>query len=192
MEQIVVCTAIFGPIKDVLQQPENQSSHVRFVAFVDDPSAGQLNGWLLRKAEFQSDDPRRRARQHKILSHKIYPDADVVLWVDGCLTPIQDVQALADQFLANHDLAVFEHTERGCIYKELEACIRLVKDIPDVMRRQVAWHRAEGYPYDNGLAETTALLRRHTKDICEFNETWWREVERGSVRDQLSFEVMMG
>jgi len=112
---------------------------------------------------------------------------DYSLWVDGCLTPLTPIWELVDRFLNNHDICVFEHCERGCVYKEAEACIRLKKDNPARIRAQVDRYRREGYPYNNGLGETTAVLRRHTKAMEDFNEAWWEEIRTGSCRDQLSF-----
>jgi hypothetical protein len=58
------------------------------------------------------------------------------------------------------------------------------------MRQQVNGYYKQNYPYNNGLAETTAVLRRHTPQICALNEAWWSEVKQKSVRDQLSFDFL--
>lgn len=188
MNDIVVYTAIFGGIRDRLYQPvKAQSEENHYVVFSDTIRDAARNGWEIRHVA-KSDNPQRCARRLKVLSHKTFPDARYTLWVDGCLTPVEEAWRLVDRFLNDTDLCVFEHMERGCVYQELEACIKLKKDDPAVMRQQISRYKEASYPYHNGLAETTAVLRRETDAIRAFNELWWLEIEQGSIRDQLSFD----
>lgn len=188
MSSIVCYTAIFGNIGDQLYPPE-RSGDTQYIAFVDDPTPRQA-GWQLRPPQWIRPDKRRQARQHKCLAHELFPEADYTFWVDGCLTPLQPAQELVEYLLNDHDLATFEHMERNCVYQELEACLRLHKDVPELMRKQIAKYRREGYPHHNGLAETTAVLRRNTPKIREFNQLWWDEIRNESTRDQLSFDYV--
>jgi hypothetical protein len=97
---------------------------------------------------------------------------------------------MIDQLLDHRDLAMFEHMQRNCVYQELEACVKLKKDAVRVMRDQVNRYRRSGYPHNNGLAETTAVLRRHSAQVRDFNERWWAEIASGSQRDQLSVDFV--
>ena len=47
------------------------------------------------------------------------------------------------------------------------------------------------YPLNNGLRSGFLIVRRHTPKIAKFNELWWNEVDRGSVRDQLSIDYAL-
>jgi len=194
---MITYTAILGGFPNKLHQ-HGGTQDEDFFAFVDCPPGeeptltlqeAQHDGWWLRRVAVE-DQPRRTARQLKILAHKTFPHAEYTLWVDGCLTPLTPMWKLVDQFLDNHDICVFEHMERSCVYRELEACIRLKKDDPQIMRDQVNRYRRDGYPYNHGLGETTAVLRRHNKVTQALNEAWWREIEQGSMRDQLSFNYV--
>ena len=188
----IIYTALFGDTKDELYPPEEQSDLVECIAYVDEPRMAQFKGkgWQLRPAYYHDENPRRRARHHKCGPHELFPKAAYSMWIDGCLTPLQDLREMTEYLLPNEDMAVFEHMERGCVYKELEACIRLKKDNPELMRRQVQRYREQKYPYDNGLAETTAVLRRHCDEIRRFNNAWWTEIDQFSLRDQLSFDFV--
>jgi hypothetical protein len=42
-----------------------------------------------------------------------------------------------------------------------------------------------------GLSECCLHLPRHTDAIKEFNEAWWEEICRCSVRDQISFDYIV-
>ncbi len=87
-------------------------------------------------------------------------------------------------------MALCRHQYRQCIYSELEACISLGKDQVSTMREQVDRYRAAGYPHNNGLAETTLVLRRRCEAVARLERAWWAEICRGSCRDQLSFDYV--
>lgn len=190
---LVIYTAIFGPIRDQLQPPRNIPEDVLLHAYVDNVTepTKHSSGWEMRPAVWlHPTNPRLRSRRHKLLSHQLYPDADVTLWLDGCLTPVANPHKLVEQHLGTHDLCLFKHMQRNCLYQEAEACVRLKKDRPEVLRALVNRYKAEGYPYNSGLVETTAVLRRHTDAIISFNEEWWHELKNNSIRDQMSFNYV--
>jgi hypothetical protein len=121
----------------------------------------------------------------------VFPDAEYSIWIDGCLQLMNTApDDLISKYLKDNDICVFRHKFRNCVYEELRACILQEKDDPDIMIRQVKRYHQEGYPRYNELAETTAVIRRHTKKVIEFNNTWWKEINAGSLRDQLSFNYV--
>jgi len=189
MSGTVVYTAIFGPMvaKDHLYLP-TVSPGTRCVAFMDVKTPQRLSGWEILPSVFSHVNAQRKARQHKLLSHVVFPSADYTLWVDGNFTPLCDPEQLVQRYLTSTDIAVFKHRQRSCVYEELSACLRLKKDDPVVMQRQIFGYKQEGYPANNGLAETCALIRRHSDQVRVFNELWWHELSNNSVRDQLSFD----
>lgn len=192
-ETLVVYTAIFGPIPDVIQAPRGfrRDPSVRYVYFRDAPGLEPGVPWETRPPAFADSDARRLARHHKTLSHELFPDATFTIWHDGNLRLRVDPWKLVDTHLREGvDLASFKHRDRECVYEELEACIRFDKDDPARMRAQIERYRQAGYPARNGLAETGIVVRRHGHPIRELNQAWWREIENGSVRDQLSFDYV--
>ena len=89
-------------------------------------------------------------------------------------------------------MGMFRHPERQCLYDEQERCIDYNKDDPTRILQQVNRYHAEGYPRNNGLAECNVIVRRHNhpgviKVMCD----WWREIENGSRRDQISFPYVL-
>jgi hypothetical protein len=84
------------------------------------------------------------------------------------------------------------HRHRNCIYKELEACIRLKKDDPQIMQKQINSYRSAGMPEHYGLIEANLLVRDHHNPACiEIMERWWQEITRHSCRDQLSLPFVL-
>lgn len=132
---------------------------------------------------------RRTARWHKINSHLLPDIAECSVWIDGSqrIKPVSIREQLIEPSMNRHVLATFKHPERTCVYQELQACIYLKKDNPQLMKTQIAEYRKEGYPAWNGLVETACVVRRSCPDVVQFNELWWQQLVKHSYRDQLSF-----
>lgn len=190
MPNIVVYTAITNNYDTLKEPPIELRNEVDFVAFL---GCDQIEtSWQIRKAHSEFADPCRNAKIHKILPHIFFPEKTYSLWIDGSVEikftfPIEQ---LIDKYLKEFDLAVFKHRDRRCIYEEADACIRMRKDKRWIIHRQIAKYKNDGYPPNNGLAECTVLLRRHTEKICQFNEAWYQEIKNYSRRDQLSFNYV--
>ncbi len=180
-----VCyTAITGG-KDLLKETQNTTG-AKFVAFVDRPIPSTT--WELRDAHTEFSDPNRNAKIHKVNPHVYFPEAEYSLWVDGTIEVVDPMDLLIERYLEDADIALFKHYERNCAYSEAMVCGAMGLDDQEVMSKQMArYYMQEQYPIDNGLAECTIILRRHTPKIQKLNEMWWAEIQKGSRRDQLSF-----
>jgi len=182
-------TAITHNYDKLIDPPFDICADVDLVAFVH--SSNITMRWEAKHLTNAHKDPCRSAKFYKVLPHRIFPEAQFSLWVDGSLDFVLPfpICNLLD-YLANADLAVFAHPVRHCLYEE--ACECVVKDLdhPDVIYKQIQRYTKEGYPPNLGLVEATAILRRHCTRVNEFNEHWWREIEGGSKRDQLSFNYV--
>ena len=148
MKDIVVYTAITGSYDSLKPVSELWARDADFVAFAD---AAHGPGWTIRPIDIRHSDACRNARMLKILSHRCFPDAKYSVWVDGSIAikstvPIKD---LICEYLADHDIAVFKHRRRTCVYAEAMACIEAGKDLPEVICRQMQEYWHEGYPRQN-------------------------------------------
>jgi len=187
---MIIFTAIMGSSRDRLHPavapPDPAGRPSRFVCFTDDPGL-KADGWEILPPKWRHADPRRTSRWHKFMPHILFPGEPFSLWHDGTNQLTANPWSLVDQFLVGErEIAVCRHPDRSCVYQELEMCIRLHYDTEAIMRKQVDRYREEGYPPRRGLFEMALVLRAHTKQIIEFNEAVWREINVGSVRDQLA------
>lgn len=164
---------------------------VEFSAFLDQAEVSRT--WKVLPATNTFQSPRLNAKFHKILPHLCFPKSEITLWIDGAIDILAttSVLDLANCFLRDADLAVFRHRFRYCVYQEAIHCIHQKADLPALIRRQIFRYTQEGYPANNGLAECSVVLRRNTKQVRQFNETWWSEIQAGSVRDQISFPYVV-
>jgi Protein of unknown function (DUF616) len=189
--RIAVYTAIFGRY-DSLKPARFQTAD--FICFTDDPSL-RVPGWrtipVASSANWTQDMKIRAARRLKLLPHECLPEYAAWIWVDGNLSLKVDPQLLVHTSLQQCDLSTFAYPgARDCLYDEAAACIRRGKDDEGLIESQIARYRSEGFPSHCGLTETSILVRRNTPAIRRFNEQWWRELETGSRRDQLSFNYV--
>jgi len=198
--KIVVYTAIFGQIDKLWSVRPIARGKATHVCFSDVPrkEMGLWDGrhflgkasprsltWKVHQVK-QQDNPRRTARHYKCLPHRYLPDADVWIWIDGNVRLAIPPEEAVRQWL-HSDMATFNHPDRNCLYVEASFCAKHNKDTATVLEAQVARYRKVKMPARWGLAETRIMIRRNTPAICEFNEAWWKEIEHGSLRDQVSF-----
>ena len=196
--RIVVYTSIFGGYDGLL--PQKKVKGVDYVCFTDRNI--KASPWDVRIMESKFDDPVRCAKEYKILPHRFFPEHEYSIWVDGNYLVVGDVHALLSEVLQSDNMAIFDHNQTGvdsrnCLYKEYESIVALSEktgrriDDPVTMENQMRRYRSERYPENNGLIFASILIRRHNEpDVKQAMELWWREIENGSRRDQLSFNYI--
>lgn len=132
--------------------------------------------------------PRMNAKIYKVLSHKFIP-SEWSVWVDGNVFLDVDEDDLIEMTKPK-EVGVFRHAWRDCIYEEAEACKRMNKGTPEIIDAQTRNYKMKGYPEENGLAQCSIIVRKHTSKVATLNNAWWSEITRWSVRDQISFPVI--
>jgi hypothetical protein len=205
--KVVVYTAIFGNI-DYVWSPFPLAMDAQHVCFTDRPRAnqglwthkltddypsiiGNTSGvmdanhrWEIRQVEL-SYSARRTARYYKCKPHLHFPEADVTVWVDGNVRLLVPARRAIKLWLKN-DLATFTHHDRHCLYNEAKFCAAAGKGNRGQLQRQVKHYRKQGMPRNWGLPETKCIIRRNTEAMRKLNDMWFAEIERFSVRDQVS------
>ncbi len=187
-DKVVVYTAVtqnYDPIK----VPAVINPQYDYVAYVD--AATEVPApWQHRSIITTGRNPRVTTRYYKLHPHLLFPKHRLSIYVDASLLIKTDFAALVEISLRQHDAALFRHPERDCVYEEGKSVILLGMDAADVVERQMAAYRAEGYPEHNGLFAGGLIIRRHHAPLVKRTmEDWWREIQRHSQRDQLSGPV---
>lgn len=184
MSEITVVTSITG-VKDTLVEQQAKGS-ARFIAYLDKANETISNDWETREAYDRFYSPRRNSRIHKILIHQ-YVHTPYSLWIDGNIRLLTTPDILVEKYLKDTDMAVFKHPIRDCLYKEAVVCAERGLDDKKIILEQVKKYSSDGFAEEKGLAECMMILRRHTPKVELFNNFWWSEYCRFSVRDQISF-----
>lgn len=118
--------------------------------------------------------------------HKLL-DYDIAILVGGQI----QINNSLDKYLDDEiDFIAIEHPTRNCIYEEAMACILLDKDDPKRIAQTIYRYKKEGLPLNVGMIQTGVTIRRKTKQINDFCDSWYKALLDGSHRDQLSFNYV--
>ena len=158
----------------------------QWIAYLDDSIIRHSDDWEVRPAYNLFTSDRRNSRVPKILPHQ-FVDTEYSLWIDGNEKLLVTPESLVEKYLKDHDIAVFRHPTRDCLYDEAKECaVRGLDNVETIIAQAVKYEKL-GFPKHKGLAECNFILRRHTPKVEQFNNYWWSEYCRHSVRDQISF-----
>lgn len=187
----VIYTAVFGGY-DLLKKPEVVPEGFDFVAFVDQPQSVPVE-WQLRTFDYFDVDATRMARFVKTHPHLYFPEHEISIWLDANLLITGDLTGFVELMTGEHGVASFLHPHRNCLYEEAKEINRRGGlDDPGLVVEHVKRYEEMGYPAGAGLIETNVLVRRHMDPkVSRMNQDWWREIENGSKRDQLSFPFVL-
>lgn len=169
--------------------PQPALKGIDFICFTDQPSKSK--SWNIVHCPAKTTDCNRNAKEFKILPHKFLPEYDVSIWIDGNFLVRHTPKELLD-LLWETPIAAFHHGH-DCIYSEFKGLLDhgrksgRYKDDPKTMRLQIERYFQEGFPTHFGLTQNGVIIRRHHDPlVVKTMEHWWREIQIGSKRDQLS------
>lgn len=183
MSKIVFYTCIAG--KRDRPKHVRSPNQYRYVLFTDEQSV-TAKGWETKPIQYEHKDPCRIARYHKHNPHILFPDADISVWVDGTLAPINDLSSIL-RYVDENPIAAYKHPERNSTHDEAIACVHARKDSISVIKDQMQRYKDAGFPDNLGLYCTPVLVRKHCQAMSNLQDAWWSEICNGSRRDQLSF-----
>eukprot|EP00250_Pteridium_aquilinum_P014028 c21729_g1_i1 orf=1484-2644(+) len=213
---IVVASAIFGNY-DLLQQPRNISPYSRrtvcFFMFVDEETQQSLSEVKEDKNSIEPGvwkivvvhnmpykDARRNGKIPKLLLHRLFPNAQFSLWIDGKLRLVVDPYRVLERFLwrQNQSFAISQHYRRLDVFEEAEANKAAGKYDNASIDAQINFYRTEGIthfdtsksPFRSDVPEGCVIIREHNPLANLFTCLWFNEVDRFTSRDQLSFAVV--
>ena len=185
--RLVVYTAIFDAY-DALRQPGARFDGVDYVCFSDRDIA-EPGCWQIRSLDYFHCNPRRAARYAKTNPHICFPDHEWSLWIDGSVAINIDPLELLAEYGDQGAMFAYRHPDRETLAQEAEAIVGAALDDEAIVRVQLARCLERGLPPDAPLHETNVLLRRHHEPaIVAHSKAWFAELQRGSLRDQMSFD----
>lgn len=187
--KLVVYTALTGNY-DELVTPSVINPNFDYICFTDNPNL-KSDFWTIKLMEDTDLDKIRKARKYKILPHKYLKEYDYSLWMDANFDIIGDIEEYIHRYSVNNKLLVIKHDIRNDIYEEAAECIRLEKDDPEIINKQMRRYHEDKYPENNGLIASGIIFRNHNNhEIKTIMNEWYHEVYNYSRRDQLSFNYV--
>lgn len=153
--------------------------------------------WLITDSDIESkfyniiklpkaDNPKRESRKYKWLPHLLF-NCEYSLYIDGNVRVLTDLNQLVNEYLDGYNIAAYKHRCRDCLYDEGIVCKYFGLDDINIIDNQLDRYKKDGYPVHNGMTEGNTLLRRHTDRIKRLGQFEWNQIQKGSYRDQISF-----
>lgn len=187
--RVAVYTAVFDRY-DAACFPQYVNREMDYF-YVSDTKPDQLPDyfqWLDAKNVIPDNivTPVKRNRYLKMHPHLFLQNYDYSIYVDGNIIIKADISGFVRK--SKSGIAVFAHPQRECVYYEALSIVNFKRVNVDDVCRQMEKYFAEGMPYRYGLTEMPLIVREHGKKECiAIMETWWKEFDTQSQRDQLSF-----
>ncbi|KAL2468513.1 hypothetical protein Fot_50089 [Forsythia ovata] len=168
------------------------------VTVTEDNDGGQRVGiWRLILLKHQPyDEPRRNGKVPKILTHRLFPQAQYSIWIDGKMELIVDPLLILERYLwrGKHTFAIAQHKHHLSIYEEADANKRRKRYARPLIDLHMKIYRYEGMESWNpnkgtvsDVPEGAIIIREHTALNNLFSCLWFNEVNLFTPRDQLSF-----
>lgn len=180
----VIYTAIFGS-NDELKEPQIITPGWKYICFTNQDI--QSNVWTIVQRPLLERGPAFTARYYKLMfSHHI--DADFSIWIDASYIINCNLDQWSKRFIPPFTAAA--HPDRDCFYEEADAVISHGRDNKDNVLPQIEHYKGQGLPEHNGLIASGILMRSHDRVVINFCTTWWNELCKFSIRDQLSWPLV--
>ena len=182
----VVYTAIFGNY-DLIKEPEYVNEDWDYICFTNNKDL-KSETFTVKYVDAIFENQTKNARMIKLLSHIYLIGYDYSLWIDGSVKLRgHNINELVEINLKEDYISLHQHVKRDCVYEEKTACLIARKDDEALMHNQIAFYELEGMPCNYGLFETAEIVRKQNDvNVKLLNMLWWHELNKNSVRDQLS------
>jgi len=190
-KKFVIYTAIIENY-DTLKTPEVLNEECDYICFTDNPPKKHPI-WQFRPLTYFNIDPTRISRYYKTHPHFYLNKYDCCIWVDANILIKNNMQNIIASFMSSsNSVGTLKHFQRDCTYQEAEECIKLRKDSKLIIERQISRYKLEGFPRNAGMVETNLLISKpNNRQAADIFNYWWKEIDNGSRRDQLSFNYVI-
>lgn len=165
----------------------------KYVCFTDtqrDIDKKTIGVWEIRPLAFSKLDNQKNNRYHKFFPNELFPQFEESIYVDtNVLAKTSKLFDLADELHNKKDIfiAIPPHKSRNCIYKEIDKCLKSLRDKPETLEKHRNFLQSEGFPKNLGLTENNVIYRKHNDERCiKVMQEWWEMLAIYSKRDQLS------
>lgn len=192
-KKIAVYTSVYGNYDKILE-PLYKDPKCDYYIFTDQ-NIDTYSTW--KKVEFENfpdeiNSNFLKNRYVKILPHKVFPDYEYTVYVDGNLQITSEISLLFKKFDSPTGIAMHKHPSNSGIYEELMYNKRLGKITDDEEISLKKLYRDNHMPAHYGMFECNVICRNSSNSNCiKIMDRWWDEVFKGVKRDQLYFTYVL-
>lgn len=189
-KKAVIYTCITGDYDEVLEPLlVDKDTFDYFIISDNKPAKMTIWNWIDAKEIIPSviKDNVRRNRYCKINGYKIFSDYMYSIYIDGNIQIVGDLQWTLEA-LTQSGIALFTHPLHDCLYMEALICLAKEYGNEREIKSQIGKYTMEGMPHNYGQFECGFIVRQNNNMKCqEIMKMWWKEVQKFSYRDQISF-----
>ena len=192
--KVAVYTCIIPNNYTVLKPPifvNPDRDEVHYWAILDESLGGIDPWWEMIIKRDESLTPRQDLQQYKMYSHRLLPEYDYTIWVDGNTRLKVDPLELVRLLKASGKNVLFGvHPWRTCSYEEGKVCAGFASQDNEAIEKQLAKYKQQGLPENFGLAASTFFVRDNKEEFTNnFFDMWYKETMLlgNSPRNQISF-----
>ena len=131
----------------------------------------------------------KKTRYLKLFPNLFFSEYSMSVYIDSTFDIVGDLNEFILRIWNNrHSIFSLEHPETPSIYDEIKNVSSLRKEKESISLKVKRKYIKEKFPDNLGLTENCIIIRKHNNQDCiKLMETWWKEIEKYSHRDQLSF-----
>lgn len=166
-------TAIFGSSLDAVDTLGNfdKIPGWDYICFTNLDFPGH-KGWKCIKVDQSYRDPAVASKFYKWMSHKMLLDYDVVVWMDGYMSPNPMYSELLQHWILSmreqgHLIAHRPHDVRKCVWEECDAVLTSKRARPQDVERTRRTLEAYQMPKAWGLFDTNVLIKFHKNTVLQ-------------------------
>ena len=193
---IVVYTVISGDYDKKLIEPKLIDESINYYCFTDNTSF-KSKTWNIIPIEnilnLERND--QISRYYKFFSHKVLPEHDISIYIDGNIEIISSLDPFINEFLnSNRNFGCLGHPQRENLLQEIIACHLQNKFKHDDLHKiydQVRFYEEEKFSLLSKLYAATILVKKNNEEIKKLTENWWKIVQSYTCRDQISLSYAL-
>lgn len=189
-ERLVIYTVLFGNYDD-LKEPLYVTPNCDYYILTNQ-EVKQDSVWKKYPIEKFEEQTKgftnlEKARYFKLHPHLLFPEYKYSMFIDANLQMVTDMRPVFAQ-LEDNFIAIHNQPGRDCVYQEATEIIVIGKADKAPVVEQMKAYKKEGFPQHYGLFRTCVVVREHNNEQCiKLMKLWWKEINRYTKRDQLSF-----
>jgi hypothetical protein len=150
------------------------------------------NGWKIQTVSYTGKSPSTEAKRYKWLSHQELLEYDLVVWIDGYITPNPRKEHCLKEWIHmmnEKQIHILHrpHDTRNCIWEECDAVVKAKRDTSEHVGLVKALLKKDSMPRNWGLFDTNILFRFHKNlTVQQLGEEIYTQLYKLSNRDQLA------
>lgn len=167
-----------------------------YICFTNKP-IHDSRGWTIVRVEMPTGSAALDVKRYKWRSIDHLPEYEVVVWVDGTITPNANTSPLIERWVTNmketgHGMSFRPHEQRVCVWDECEAVIEAKQDSPLHVEKVRTKLKQIHMPKNWGLFDTNCMILFHRDATCrKVTEAVWNQLQTTSICDQLALPLVL-